>query len=251
MESQGSSRGDFRTIYQGKSVDDLIIEYMEENAIPGMSLAIVQAPYITRVVGYGLADTQSRRLVSTRTLFNIGQITTAFTAVAIMQLEEDGKLNLDDSIISYLPSSAPKSWEKTNIRHLITQSSGIPDYTTCGGFSYHHQYSTVEIINFIKDEALLFPSGTESQISASNFYLLGLIVEQASGMSYEAYVTKNQIEPMGLQRTFFINTLSSLENETGNGTNPFKHSEFLKKPFSLILQNMLLGIPRTLQLYLK
>lgn len=230
MDSQRSSRGDFHTIYQGQSVDDLIIEYMEQNAIPGMSLAIVQAPYITRAVGYGLADTQSKRLVSTRTLFNVGQITTAFTAVAIMQLQEEGKLDVGDSIIGYLPSSAPRAWEKTSIRHLITHSSGIPDYTSVKGFSYHHQYTATEIINLIKDQTLLFPSGTESQISASNFYLLGLIVEQASGMSYEAYVTKNQIERMGLQRTFFINTLSSLENETGNGTNPFKHSEFLKNP---------------------
>ncbi|MFJ1268375.1 serine hydrolase [Legionella lytica] len=230
MNSQGSSRGDFRTIYQGQSVDDLIIEYMEQNAVPGMSLAIVQAPYITRVVGYGLADTQSKRLVSTRTVFHVGQITTAYTAVAIMQLHEEGKLDLDDCIISYLPSSAPPSWENTSIRHLITHSSGIPDYTNSKGFSYQHQYAPTEIINLIKDETLLFPSGTESQMSASNFYLLGLIVEQASGMSYEAYITKNQIERMGLQRTFFINTLSSLENETSNGTKPFKHSEFLKNP---------------------
>lgn len=54
----GTGRGDFHTLYRGQSVDDLIIEYMEENNIPGMSLAIVQAPYITRVVGYGFADTE-------------------------------------------------------------------------------------------------------------------------------------------------------------------------------------------------
>ncbi|WP_058535838.1 serine hydrolase [Legionella saoudiensis] len=230
MDKHGSSRGDFRTIYQGKSVDDLVIEYMEQHAIPGMSLAIVQAPYITRVVGYGLADVQSKRLVSTRTLFNIGQISTAFTAVAIMQLQEEEKLNLDDSIMAYLPSFAPPSWGKTSIRHLITHSSGIPDYTACEHFSYHKPYSATEIINFISEQPLLFSSGTAAQISASNFYLLGLIVEKASGMSYEAYVTKNQIERMGLKHTFFINSLSSVENETGNGTIPFKHSEFLNNP---------------------
>lgn len=54
----GSGRGDIHTLYRGQSVDNLIIEYMEENNIPGMSLAIVQAPYITRVVGYGFADTE-------------------------------------------------------------------------------------------------------------------------------------------------------------------------------------------------
>ncbi len=98
----GSGRGDFHTVYQGKSVDDLIIQYMEDNGVPGMTLAIVQAPYITRVVGYGLADTTSRRLAATRTVFNVGQLTNAYTAVAVMQLKEEGKFKLDDPISSYL-----------------------------------------------------------------------------------------------------------------------------------------------------
>lgn len=89
----GSGRGDYHVLYQGQSVDDLIMEYMEENNIPGISLAIVQAPYITRVTGYGLADTEKKLLVSTRTLFYVGQLTHAYTAVAIMQLKEEGNCN--------------------------------------------------------------------------------------------------------------------------------------------------------------
>ncbi len=223
----GSSRGDFHTLYQGQSVDDLIIKYMQENNIPGMSLAIVQAPYITRVVGYGFADTEKKRLVSTKTLFNVGQLTNAFTAVAIMQLKEEGKLQLDDLISIYLPH-LPTAWNAITVRHLLIHSSGLPDYVENSGFSYSSNYRPEDIINLIKDQSLLFNSGTKSHTSASDFYLLGLIIEKASKQSYEAYVTKNQIERVGLKSTFFIKNASSIENEANNGSNPFKHSQFLQ-----------------------
>lgn len=225
----GSGRGDFRTLYQGKSVDDLIIEYMEINELPGMSLAIVQAPYITRVLGYGIADTETKRLVSTRTLFNVGQLTNAFTAVAIMQLKEEGKLKLDELITTYLPPS-PKSWNKISIRHLLTHSSGLADYTEQEGFAYSKNYQPAEIVRLISERPLLFSAGTEMQTSATNFYLLGLIVEAASDMSYVDYVTKNQIERVGLQRTFFIKNAAAIENEVHNGSKPFKHRAFLQNP---------------------
>ncbi len=224
----GSSRGDFRTLYQGLSVDDLIIQYMEDNHIPGMSLAIVQAPYITRLVGYGFADIEKKRLVSTRTLFPIGQLTNAFTAVAIMQLKEEGKIKLDDLIANYLPHS-PKNWNTVTIRQLITHASGIPDYTECRDFSYSRNYQPEDIFNLFQDHNLLFSSGSEMHTSSTNFYLLGLIIEKASDMSYDAYISKNQIERVGLKHTFFINNASSIKNEVNNGTNPLKHSEFLHK----------------------
>ncbi|PWY55170.1 peptidase [Legionella qingyii] len=225
----GSGRGDFHTLYQGQSVDDLIIEYMEENNIPGMSLAIVQAPYITRVVGYGFADTEKKLLVSTRTLFHVGQLTHAFTAVAIMQLLEEGKLQLDDSISASI-SSLPQAWQDVTIRQLLTHSSGIPDYSECEGFSFHKNYEPEDIFSLIKDPNLLFTSGTKMQPSASNYYLLGIIIENISGMSYENYVTKNQIERVGLKRTLFVKNTSAIDNEVHNGTTPFKHSEFLHNP---------------------
>ncbi|WP_454784347.1 serine hydrolase [Legionella sp. WA2024007413] len=225
----GSGRGDFHTLYQGHSVDDLIIEYMEENNIPGMSLAIVQAPYITRVIGYGLANTEKKLLVSPHTLFPVGQLTHAFTAVAIMQLLEEGKLHLEDPISASI-SSLPQEWQAVTIGQLLTHSSGIPDYSECEGFSYHKDYHPEEIFNLIKDPNLLFTSGTKMKPSASNYYLLGIIIENLSGMSYEAYVTKNQIERVGLKCTSFIKNTSSIANEVNNGTTPFKHSEFLHNP---------------------
>ncbi len=78
-------RGDFASIYRNRTIDDLVISFMETFNIPGLSLAIVQAPYIPRVVGYGLASLETNRLASSNTQFNIGKLTNAFTAVAIMR----------------------------------------------------------------------------------------------------------------------------------------------------------------------
>lgn len=224
-----TGRGDYHTVYQGQSVDDLVIQYMEENQVPGMVLCIVQAPYITRVVGYGFADLETKRLVSTRTVFNIGQLTNAYTAVAIMQLQEEEKLQLDDLIKNYLPI-IPDSWNTITIRELITHSSGIPDYTENTSFNYDRHYQPEELLNLIKDKPLLFKPGTQMQTSATNPYLLGWVIEKASGMSYQEYITKNQIERVGLRNTFFVNTTQSISNEIENGSTPFKHSKFLQFP---------------------
>ncbi|WP_083500012.1 serine hydrolase [Legionella waltersii] len=225
----GKGRGDIHVTYFGKSVDDLIIEYMERNNVPGMLLAIVQAPYITRVVGYGLADTDKKLLVSTRTVFNLGQLTTAYTAVAIMQLKEEGKLNLDDPINTFL-DKVPSAWKPITIRNLLTQTSGIADYTTISQFEFTKKYQPDEIIQLIADKPLLFNPGSQMQSSGTNFYLLGLIIEKASGMSYQSYVTQNQIVRLGLQHTYFIANSNSIPNEVNQTTTPFKHSKFLDNP---------------------
>ena len=209
-----SGRGDFHTVYKGQSVDDLVIQCMEENNVPGMVLSIVQAPYITRVVGYGIADIKTKRLVATRTVFNVGQLTNAFTAVAIMQLKETAKLQLDDLISSHL-SNLPDNWHSITIRELLTHSSGIPDYTQNTAFNYAIHYEPHQIISLINN-VLLFKPGTQMQMSATNHYLLGWIVEKSSGMSYQDYVTKNQIERMGLKNTFFVDSMSLSRNDLYN-----------------------------------
>jgi CubicO group peptidase (beta-lactamase class C family)/uncharacterized protein (DUF302 family) len=222
----GTGRGDFHTAYQGESIDDLIIKFMEKNNIPGLSLAIVQAPYITRIVGYGLADTQAKTLVSSHTVFNVGQLTNAFTAVAIMQLKEEGKLTLEDAITKYIPTVS-KSWTNITVRELMTHSSGLPSYTDLPDFHHEKEYSQDQILHLIKNQNLLFEPGSKVSNSATDNFLLGMIIEKASGLSYQEYVTKNQFERLGLKHTFFISTLNKMKNETGNGSVPFKHKQFL------------------------
>lgn len=224
----GTGRGDFHTVYQGQTIDELIIRYMEKNKIPGLSLAIVQAPYITRIVGYGLADIQKKTLVGSHTIFDVGQLTNAFTAVAIMQLKEEDKLSLNDSISKYL--TVPQAWSNITIENLMTHQSGLPSYSDSAEFNFDKQYSQDDILNLIKDKPLNFEPGSQVRQSATNAYLLGMIIEKASGTSYEEYVTKNQFERLGLKHTFFSSTLYKIKNEIDNETEPFKHTQFLENP---------------------
>ena len=91
-------RGNARVAYLGQSIDRMVYEFMEEEGIPGLTLAIVQAPYIPRVVGYGVTDIREGRLAAVRTLWPAGPISQGFAAVAVIQLHELGKLSPDGQV---------------------------------------------------------------------------------------------------------------------------------------------------------
>jgi D-alanyl-D-alanine carboxypeptidase len=222
-----AERGNSRVEFDGQTIDDMIAEFMKERRIPGMTLAIVQAPYISRVVGYGVSDVEKGLLASPKTLWNIGQMTQAYTAVAIMQLVEAEKLTLDEPI-GKLVADLPSEWSAITVRQLMAHVSGLPDYTKQAAFNPAQEYKPVEVIALVKSLPLAFPPGTQVANSATDFFLLGLVIEKVSGMSYEAFVTKNQIERLGLKNTLFASTLPGVKQETVE-KNDFKHKEFLSE----------------------
>ncbi|EJL78457.1 hypothetical protein PMI15_04306 [Polaromonas sp. CF318] len=103
--SAWAQRGNPDVAYAGQSIDQMISTFMAEQGISGMAVAIVQAPYITRVTGYGLGDVASRRLSASNTLFDIGQMANAYLAVAVLQLVEANKLGLDDAVSRFVPGA--------------------------------------------------------------------------------------------------------------------------------------------------
>lgn len=122
-----AQRGNPEMEYAGQSVDQMIVAFMKEHGVPGLAVAIVQAPYITRVTGYGVADLETQRLSSSHTLFDIGQMAEAYIAVAVMQLVEAGQLSLDDPADKYVPGAA-----QATLRQLLQHQSSLPrtlDYT--------------------------------------------------------------------------------------------------------------------------
>lgn len=220
------TRGDFRSLYQGQSVDDLVIQFMQEHDIAGLELAIVQAPYITRVVGYGLADKQTRQLVATNTMFNIGSMARAFTAVAVMQLCEDGKLVLQDGLEKYF-SSVPAQFKKCSIAQVLTNSAGLPDLTGCPGYQAGVVYDGEQIFTLLAGAAPLHEPGVAVSCNVTSDYILRALVAQVSGMGYAEFVMKNQIERLGLKHTFCQPMLSRVRNEQAGG---FKHVQFKHDP---------------------
>lgn len=225
--SSVAERGNPRVEFEGETIDAMIADFMEEQRIPGMTLAIVQAPYIPRVVGYGVSDVEKGLLATPKTLWNVGQMTQAYTAVAIMQLVEAGKLSLDDSVGKHV-AGLPAVWRAITVRQLMAHASGLPDYMKQAGFEPTREYTPAEVIALVAQTPLAFQPGTAVANSATDFYLLGLVVEAASGMSYEAFVTKNQIERLGLKNTVFASDLPRVKQEAVEA-NGFKHKEFLRE----------------------
>lgn len=210
-------RGSADTSYLGRTVDEMIWEFMDEQEIPGLTLAIVQAPYIPRVVGYGVSDAKQKRLASANTLWPAGPISQAFAAVAIMQLYEDGRFKMDDKVTRFIPG-LPEAWEEITILQLLRHASGIADYRELETWNAFKEWKFTELIHLAASQPLLFIPGTAVKQSATNFLLLTEVVEQISGKSYHDFVTERQIEYLGLRHTGFAEDLEDFTYENINLT---------------------------------
>src|SRR5215475_6057191 len=107
----------------GVTVDQMIADFVRKQNLTGIAMSIVEAPYIPRSAGYGVTDIHNDELASTKTMYSIGPITQGFTAVALMQLKEQGKLSVDDPISKYLPD-VPAAWSQVTVLQLMQHASG-------------------------------------------------------------------------------------------------------------------------------
>lgn len=206
------TRGDADVSYLGQSIDEMIWEFMREERIPGLTLAIVQAPYIPRVVGYGFSDKGQKRLASPETMWPVGPISQAFAAVAVMQLFEDGLLKMDSTLEELIPEIF-ESWKGITVLQLLRHSSGLADYRVEEGFKAEKAWGFSELTALAEKHPLHFAPGTDVMQSATNFLLLTEIVERVSGESYHDFVTHRQIEYLGLRHTGFAEDLDKFAHE--------------------------------------
>jgi D-alanyl-D-alanine carboxypeptidase len=181
--------------------------------IPGMELVIVSHGRITTDAAYGVRNLDTQQPVDAHTRFEIGSITKQFTAAAILQLKERGKLSLGDRLGKYVPQYA--IGRNITLRQLLLQISGIPNYTdtkqfraliTLRGTSVvvKHSGSFDAMLAFIQNLPLHFKPGSRFQYSNSNYLLLGRVVEIVSGMPYERYVAKNIFARAGMRDSSFM-----------------------------------------------
>ncbi len=183
------------------AIDDYIAKQMQRQQIPGLSLAVVQDGRTLKLQGYGFADLELKAAVTPDTVFEIGSMTKQFVAVAIMTLVEQGKVGLDDSPAKYLPD-LPSAWRAVTIRQLLTHTSGIPDFEEVLGYGAYRIPTTAEqLIAKVADRPMDFPPGTGWHYSNTGYYLLGLIVEKASGEPYVTVIEKRILGPAGMTRT--------------------------------------------------
>src|SRR6185369_10807749 len=133
------------------------------------------------------------------TKFRLGSLTKQFTAAAVLLLEERGKLKIDDLVKVHMPD-APAAWGGITIFHLLTHTSGIPNFTALPEYRQMQVFDTpvVEIVAKTRDKPLEFVPGDRMNYSNSGYVLLGYLIEQISGQSYAQFVTENLFAPLGM-----------------------------------------------------
>ena len=180
----------------------------------GLAVAVVKAKDTLLLKAYGKADVEGDQPATVDTLFGIGSDTKQFTAAAILQLRDQGKLGLDDEITKWLPDFETGG-NKVTLRHLLGHTSGIVDLVAMPELRAmqamrNPAVTRDDLYKIISRYRFEFQTGSMQIYSNSNFWLLGLIIEKASGMTYEEYVEKRMFAPLGMTRSRYCNSAEAV-----------------------------------------
>jgi CubicO group peptidase (beta-lactamase class C family) len=169
--------------------------------------------------GYGMANLEHDIPCTATTKFRLGSITKQFTAMAVLILQERGKLSVNDKVKKYLPS-APGAWDDITIHHLLTHTAGIPNYTSFPDFmkTLRNQVTLDELIAKFKDKPLDFKPGEKFRYSNSGYIVLGKIIEIASGHPYAAFMKEAIFDPLEMRDTGYDTAATILKNRASGYT---------------------------------
>ena len=172
--------------------------------VPGAAVMVIQNGKVSYAGAFGLRDLEHRLPVRTDTFFEIGSITKQFTAACILQLQEEGKLQIDRPLADYLPD-APHAKEVT-LHQLLTHTSGLHDYLD-GSTAEMEQLaakpiSYPDLIARVAKLPLDFPPGSRSSYSNTGYLLLGKVIEKVSGESYRDYLQHHIFDPLHMTNTY-------------------------------------------------
>jgi CubicO group peptidase (beta-lactamase class C family) len=163
--------------------------------------------------GYGMANQELDVPNTPQTKYRLGSITKQFTAMAILILQRQGKLNVHDRIKKYLPD-VPKAWDEITIEQLLTHTSGIHNYTESLEFlkTLPVRVSLKELIAKFKDRPLNFKPGEKFSYSNSGYVVLGQIIETVSGQNYPSFMKQAIFDPLEMNDTGYDNATSILKH---------------------------------------
>jgi CubicO group peptidase (beta-lactamase class C family) len=206
-------------------IDDVAERLLGETNVAGFSVAVARRGTVVFADGYGFADLREGVPASADTVYGIGSITKQFTAAAMLRLQEQGRLALDDEFHRFLPDY-PSTGKPITIRQLLSHTSGIPELTAqpSYGDAADAAVRREAIMREVLSLPLDFAPGTQWRYSNSGYVLAGMIIERVTGLSYDTYLTERLLGPLGLRHTSVCPDRSSApyargyEQERGNWT---------------------------------
>ncbi|MEK6324554.1 MAG: serine hydrolase domain-containing protein [Acidobacteriota bacterium] len=198
-------------------VDVYVKAQMEKSHIPGVSLAVVRDGKVVLAKGYGLANVELSVPATRDTVYELLSVSKEFTAAAILLLVEEEKVSLGETVPKYLPDS-PAAWKDITVRHLLSHTSGITDYTDIRPFfeMIRQDASPEELMKPVKERPLDFAAGTRWRYSNSNYFVLGLILEKVSGKKYADFLEERIFQPLGMMATR-VNDMTDIITNRASG----------------------------------
>ncbi len=229
------------------ALDSFMEKKLIEHNVSGVTISVVKDGKLYFKKGYGVKDQDTKEKIdSDETLFEIGSVTKLFTATAIMQLYEDGKLDLDDEVNKYLKDFKIKYYNNKPIRikHLLTHTAGFDD-KLLNLFMNNNLYEITDLEKYLKKDLpkLIREPGKVFQYSNHGMALLGLIVENVSNQKIDKYISENIFKKLGMNNTYYhinqdiADKISKAYSGTGENIHEIDQIKVTIHPAGSILSN--------------
>ena len=177
-------------------VDRVVTQLLDSLRVPGAAVAVVRGGDVLLAKGYGLANIEQQVPVTDETMFESGSLGKQFTAAGVMALVEAGKIRLDESIRTYL-TDAPATWQPITVRHLLTHTSGVPDYTG-DQLDYRKAYTEADLRRLAYALPLEFSAGARWNYSNTGYVMLGAVIRSVTGVPYWEFLRERIFSPAGM-----------------------------------------------------
>lgn len=183
-------------------LDQYLNEYYKAKEIPSISAGLLSNKEIIWLGTKGFSDIENRVSAAPKSVYRIASISKSITAVAIMQLVERGRINLDEDARKYIPYFPAKKWKFTS-RQLLNHTSGLRNYRSGEEFDSKIFFQTTrEVVNYIAKDSLIYQPGTRYLYTTLGYNLLAAIIESVSGLSFSEYVMRNIFTPAEMKSSY-------------------------------------------------
>lgn len=212
--TSASSFGQQTEVDIATEIDEMAIEFRQQYKVPGLTVAIARDGKIFFSKAFGKSDLENDVNAKPETVFRTASIAKPLTAVAVLQLVEQGKIKLDDPIQKHCPEF-PKTEKPLTIRHLLCHLGGVRHYKARGESAGTKAFYTIkDSLDLFKDDKLKYEPGSKFSYTTYGYSLLGRAIETASGMSYREYLQKNVFDPAGMNASGLDDWFRIIPNRT-------------------------------------
>lgn len=207
--SKGSLSAQAAETFDTTKVDEYVTNYIEKNGLPGAAIAIIKDGNVLYEKGFG-HDSDGSQLTE-KSIIGIASGTKPFTAFAVLQLVDEGKIKLDDPVINYLPELKlnDERWKQVTVRQLLSHTSGLPNPTIIAPAN-----TSAEGVERLNDWKLQSNPGEKYAYSNANYWTSAYLVEQISGMTFNDYLTQNVFLPLGMYDSISAVNSGDIERKT-------------------------------------